>query len=195
MGLAVMLAVAASSVLADETIEMNEGNPADITTWGFTPAEISIPAGQSVTWTNIGSLSHTATATGGQFDTGLLDPGESSTVTLSTPGTISYQCQPHPWMKGTVIVQAAGAAPAQAVPAAGAPQAAPAAQVPTPTPFRFLTPTPVIPRTTSPTTTTTPTPPRAGGLPLELALPLLAGGVSALSGGVYLLRRGRRRSD
>jgi len=63
------------------------------------------------------------------------------------------------------------------------------AQVATPTPFRFLTPTPFVPSKTTTTTTTTGTAPRAGGFPMELALPALAGGVAALSGGAYLLRR------
>ncbi len=64
------------------------------------------------------------------------------------------------------------------------------AQVATPTPFRFLTPTPFVPSktTTSPTTVTTPAP-RAGGFPMELAFPTLAGGVAAIGGGAYLLRR------
>jgi hypothetical protein len=69
--------------------------------------------------------------------------------------------------------------------------------VPTPTPFRFLTPTPIVPRTTttgSTTTTTTTTAtsstaPRTGGFPLELALPALAGGLAAIGGGSYFLRR------
>lgn len=56
--------------------------------------------------------------------------------------------------------------------------------IPTPTPFRFLTP---VPGTT--TVTTTQTPPRAGGFPLELAIPTLAGGLAAIGGGSFLLRR------
>ena len=61
-------------------------------------------------------------------------------------------------------------------------------QLPTPTPFRFLTPAPgTLPSTT--TTTTTTVAPRAGGFPLELALPALAGGLAAIGGGSYLLRR------
>jgi hypothetical protein len=45
--------------------------------------------------------------------------------------------------------------------------------------------------TPRPTTTTT-TAPRAGGVPLELALPLLSGGVAMLGGGAVLLRRRQR---
>ncbi len=69
------------------------------------------------------------------------------------------------------------------------------AQVATPTPFRFLTPTPITTTKTTtgvtvPSVSTTPAPaPRAGGFPMELAFPTLAGGAAALSGGVYLLRR------
>jgi hypothetical protein len=68
-----------------------------------------------------------------------------------------------------------------------------AQQLPTPTPFRFLTPTPFVPSTTTRTTTTTTTPstvaPRTGGFPMELALPALAGGLAAIGGGSVLLRR------
>src|ERR1700694_3018554 len=65
------------------------------------------------------------------------------------------------------------------------------AQVATPTPFRFLTPTPFVPTKTT-TTTTPPTPtPRAGGSPMDLAVPALAGGLAAIGGGTFLLRRKR----
>jgi hypothetical protein len=165
---------------------MIEGSPSDINTWAFTPPDVTISAGDTVTWTNVGQQPHTATATGGQFDTGNVGPGQSKAVTLSAPGTFAYQCTPHPWMKGTITVLAAAAAPA-APPAAPAPAQA----VPTPTPFRFLTPTPAARPTTAGATTTAP---RAGGFPIELAAPLLAGGASALGGGLYLLRR-RPRSD
>jgi hypothetical protein len=60
--------------------------------------------------------------------------------------------------------------------------------LPTPTPFRFLTP---VPNTVPSTTTTSPTgvAPRAGGFPLELIVPALAGGLAAIGGGTFLLRR------
>jgi hypothetical protein len=64
--------------------------------------------------------------------------------------------------------------------------------LPTPTPFRFLTPTPFAPGAGTTTTTTT-TVPRAGGFPLELALPALAGGLAAIGGGSFLLRRKKPR--
>ena len=196
----------ASTALADASVEMTEGSQSDINSWGFTPPEVTINVGESITWKNSGSIAHTATATGGQFDTGNLAPGESKSVTVSTTGTFAYQCTPHPWMKGSVtVLAAAAAAPAPAPAAQPAAQpappaaAAPAAQAqPTPTPLRLATPTPFrfVPSTTTGATTTTPstTAPRAGGIPVELAAPLLAAGASALGGGVYVLRRGRRKA-
>ena len=61
----------------------------------------------------------------------------------------------------------------------------------TATPFRFLTPTPFVSRPTTSTTTSTSTTtaPRAGGIPLEMVVPALAGGFAAIGGGTLLLRR------
>ena len=64
--------------------------------------------------------------------------------------------------------------------------------LPTPTPFRFLTPTPFVPGVSTTTTSTT-TAPRAGGFPMELAFPILAGGLAAIGGGSLVLRRKRSR--
>ena len=61
--------------------------------------------------------------------------------------------------------------------------------LPTPTPFRFLTPTPFVPGAVSPATTTPATAPRAGGFPVELAFPVLALGLVAIGGGSLILRR------
>jgi SdrD B-like domain len=73
---------------------------------------------------------------------------------------------------------------------------------PTPTPAARLSPqpspapaTPIAPAPAgSPAAKPTGAPaPRAGGFPMELALPLLAGGGAAVGTGAYLLRRGRGR--
>ncbi len=61
--------------------------------------------------------------------------------------------------------------------------------MPTPTPFRFVTPTPFtfVPAPATPGTTA----PRAGGFPIEMAIPALAAGLAAIGGGATLLRRRR----
>ena len=69
--------------------------------WGFA---VSVSAGQTVAWTNMGGQAHTATAADGSFDTGLVTPGSSAPVQFDTPGLYAYMCTPHPWMKGNVAV-------------------------------------------------------------------------------------------
>ena len=85
------------------------------------------------------------------------------------------------WLTATVGMALAASPDSQIV----------AQALPTPTPFRFLTPTPFAPgaTTTSPSTTTTTTAPRAGGFPMELAFPVLAGGLAAIGGGTLVFRR------
>lgn len=80
---------------------------ATIIDFAFSPATITIHAGDTVTWTNTGKQPHTATATNNSWDTGVLRPGQSGSHTFSTPGTYSYYCIVHPYMKGTVVVLAA----------------------------------------------------------------------------------------
>jgi LPXTG-motif cell wall-anchored protein len=73
----------------------------------FAPKAITVNVGDTVTWSNSGPTDHTATANDGSFDTGLLAKGESGSHTFDQAGTFSYFCQPHPFMKATITVQAA----------------------------------------------------------------------------------------
>jgi quinohemoprotein ethanol dehydrogenase len=71
----------------------------------FTPKRSQIAVGGTVTFQNNGALIHTATGTTGAWDTGDIVGGGSKSVTFDTPGTYTYNCSPHPWMIGQVIVQ------------------------------------------------------------------------------------------
>src|SRR5690606_4222617 len=77
-----------------------------IADFAYSPAELTIKAGESVTFTNQDSAPHTATARERDvLQTGRLDQGESVTVTFDTPGTYEYFCEFHPNMSGTIIVE------------------------------------------------------------------------------------------
>ncbi len=80
-----------------------------ISDFKFTPDTVTVNEGDSVTFNNDGPTVHTATADDGSFDTGSLRKGESGSATFTSAGTITYFCQPHPFMKGKVVVQAASA--------------------------------------------------------------------------------------
>lgn len=91
--------------------------------FAFSPQSITVTVGDSVTWTNSDSVSHTATADDDSFDTGSIANGGSKSVTFSTAGTFAYHCSIHSSMTGTVVVEAAaggGAAPAPTTPATDA---------------------------------------------------------------------------
>lgn len=77
-----------------------------ISDFKFSPGTITVNAGDTVRWTNAGPTGHSATGSG--FDTGILAKGASGSETFSKAGTFSYICTPHPFMKGTVVVNAAG---------------------------------------------------------------------------------------
>lgn len=73
----------------------------------FAPADISVGAGTTVTWTNNDHFSHSV-----QFmDGGLpskplaMEPGQVVTFTFERPGLYQYQCHLHPQnMRGSVTV-------------------------------------------------------------------------------------------
>jgi plastocyanin len=78
-----------------------------ISGFAFSPATVTINVGDRVTWTNSDAVAHTATATGGAFDTGDIAQGQSASVRFTTAGTYAYYCTPHPSMTGTIRVRAA----------------------------------------------------------------------------------------
>ena len=70
----------------------------------FSPANVSVQPGTTVTWVNEGNVPHTVTSDDGQFDSGVLMPGDSYTVMFKGQGTITYHCTIHPSMRGSVTV-------------------------------------------------------------------------------------------
>ena len=76
-----------------------------ISDFKFVPESVAVKAGAELTWTNSDDAPHTATADDSSFDTGDLDRGDSKTIVFDEPGTFSYYCRFHPFMKATVEVQ------------------------------------------------------------------------------------------
>lgn len=70
----------------------------------FTPAQLTIKVGTSVTFTNSDSVAHTATSSSGVWDTGNLAAGKSTLITFNETQTHDYFCRWHPAMKGRIAV-------------------------------------------------------------------------------------------
>jgi plastocyanin len=88
----------------------------------FAPAQVTIKAGDTVKWENVGNSVHHATddpaaaikpgdvanpAGAKPFDSGFLPPGSSFTYTFTVPGTYKYVCAAHETsgMSGEVVVR------------------------------------------------------------------------------------------
>jgi plastocyanin len=72
----------------------------------FSPMSASVAPGSTVSVTNKDSVTHTLTASGGQFDTGDIDGGQTKTFKApSKAGTYKYICNIHQYMVGTVVVR------------------------------------------------------------------------------------------
>jgi plastocyanin len=90
------------------TAKAQDATTVTIADFAFSPGQLTITEGTTVTWVNNDSAPHTATGDGGEFDTGQIDPGGSASITFDTAGTYSYFCSIHPSMTATIVVQAAG---------------------------------------------------------------------------------------
>jgi plastocyanin len=75
----VVALVANGVALADQT--------ASITDAGYDPAVVTVHAGESIVWTNTGSVAHAVTADDGTFDSGPIAPGQQWGVTLTEVGS------------------------------------------------------------------------------------------------------------
>ena len=80
----------------------------DIHDHAFDLAQLNIAPGTTVTFVNNDTEAHTATADNDLFDTGVLEPGESTWVLFRGSGTVTYHCDLHPDMKGSIVVGEGG---------------------------------------------------------------------------------------
>jgi aldose sugar dehydrogenase len=80
----------------------------------YSPEPIEIDSGQTVTWFNGDTISHTVTSgqdgdldEGNLFDSDAIIPNQSYSLTFESPGEFDYYCIYHPTMVGEVIVDGA----------------------------------------------------------------------------------------
>lgn len=74
--------------------------------YGFSPTTLTVAKGTKVVWTNASDAPHTVTSdTGTTLASSTIDPsGGTFSFTFTQPGTYSYHCTIHPYMKGTITV-------------------------------------------------------------------------------------------
>jgi plastocyanin len=76
-----------------------------IDNFSFTPQQITVKAGDTVTWANHDDIPHTVTSITKAFNSKALDTDDNFAFTFTTPGSFSYFCALHPHMTGSIVVE------------------------------------------------------------------------------------------
>jgi plastocyanin len=107
------LTVSCFSERTTGTADRCEGTPespceVEIRNFAFVPATLRVRAGATVTWVNRDAVGHTSTSdpdAASARDSPLLATDATYAQPFSTRGESPYHCDPHPTMKGTIIVE------------------------------------------------------------------------------------------
>jgi len=91
--------ISAGAVAEDVTVAQEDK--------AFAVKQVSIKAGDSVTFVNNDSVTHNvySKSKGNKFDSGAQGPSASMTQVFATPGKVKVRCAIHPRMKLTVNVE------------------------------------------------------------------------------------------
>jgi len=71
----------------------------------FSPADLTITPGTTVTWVNNDDIPHTVVETAQTFRSKALDTDDKYSFTFTTSGDFSYFCSLHPHMTGKITVK------------------------------------------------------------------------------------------
>jgi plastocyanin len=119
------VALASPTAAATHTVEIRQ--------YAYSPASLTVDAGDTVTWTNQDSVAHDVTVTQGpaSFHSPMLGQGQSWSHTFTVAGRYSYICSVHPDMEASVTVDpVATPTPRKTSSRHPAPVAAPTASAP-----------------------------------------------------------------
>ena len=85
--------------------QKSEATEVKIDNFSFGPAELPVPVGTTVTWTNRDDIPHTVVSTDKVFKSEVLDTDDKFSFKFEKPGIYPYFCSIHPKMTGKVVVQ------------------------------------------------------------------------------------------
>jgi plastocyanin len=105
LGLALLASSARSAYSARAAATPADATAVGIDNFSFTPKEITIAKGTTVTWVNHDDVPHTVVNGDKVFRSKALDTDDQFSFTFTEPGTYTYFCSVHPMMTGKVIVK------------------------------------------------------------------------------------------
>jgi plastocyanin len=91
---------------AAELCAGTQPNVVRIRNFAFGPGELRVSPGTRVIFANCDAVAHTSTADAADgWDSGLISPNTIYEMTFAQAGRFPYHCEPHPTMKGTIVVE------------------------------------------------------------------------------------------
>jgi plastocyanin len=117
IGVAVLLGILLSSTGSDgsdeEPVIVNDQTViVEIEDFAFHPSNISILQSATVLWENVDNTAHDARDDDKEWETPLIQKDGSASLNFNEPGTYTYHCSIHPYMKGTITVREVAGTPA-----------------------------------------------------------------------------------
>ena len=106
LGAALVLTAGMQTGRAGRSAAAPPGNAVvKIDNFSFGPADITITAGTTVTWTNNDDVPHVVASEDKVFKSKALDTDDRFSFTFTKPGTYNYYCAIHPKMTAKIVVQ------------------------------------------------------------------------------------------
>jgi len=107
----IMLGAVVGSALAAGVLFARAEDPSStvsIDNFTFSPKELKVKAGTTVTWTNHDDIAHGIASSNNAFaKSKVIDTDDSYSFKFTAPGTYQYFCYIHRQMVGSIIVEAA----------------------------------------------------------------------------------------
>ena len=77
----------------------------EIANFAFAPKNLTVSAGNTVTWKNADDSPHRIADVNGAYASAALDTDDSFSHTFAKAGVYKYFCSIHPYMVGTIVVK------------------------------------------------------------------------------------------
>jgi len=98
------LAIAAALIMLLGAHAYADDTNVTIDNFTFSPVELTVKVGTTVTWKNHDDIPHTVVSAG-KFRSKTLDTDDSFSFTFTAAGDYKYFCSLHPHMTGTIKVE------------------------------------------------------------------------------------------
>src|SRR3954469_18346493 len=96
---------AVAGVLLFSTPALADANTVVMKNFDYSPMNLIVAAGATVTWKNLDGEPHTVVSVDGAFRSPALDQNDTFAFTFKKSGTYKYICSIHPKMMATITVR------------------------------------------------------------------------------------------